>query len=240
VGVAQVNRNSPADRAGLRPGDKITAINGTAVSGWNEFRRTVQEGREVELAIERGQETLAIKATPEKLNENYFLGFTRRFETKLMKTDSLAAALQYGWNFNARILKLTGEVFKQIFAGERSARTTVGGPIRIAEETVSAYDVAGWAGVIKLMGLLSLNLGIFNLLPIPVLDGGVILLIFLEWILGLVGLSLTMNFRERFQQIGFVLVLLLMGFVIINDFVGLGERWLSKPPAQEQQAQPKK
>jgi hypothetical protein len=49
-----------------------------------------------------------------------------------------------------------------------------------------------------------------------------------------------MNFRERFQQIGFVLVLLLMGFVIINDFVGLGERWLSKPPAQEQQAQPKK
>ena len=64
---------------------------------------------------------------------------------------------------------------------------------------------------------------------------GVILLLFVEWILGLVGLSLTMNVRERFQQVGFVLVLLLMGFVIINDFVGLGERWFSKPAVQEQQ-----
>jgi regulator of sigma E protease len=83
--------------------------------------------------------------------------------------------------------------------------------------------------------LLSLSLGVLNLLPIPVLDGGVILLIFIEWILGLVGLTLTMNFRERFQQVGFVLVLLLMGFVIINDSVKEVGNWFSKPPAQEQQ-----
>jgi hypothetical protein len=54
--------------------------------------------------------------------------------------------------------------------------------------------------------------------------------------MGLIGLSLTMNVRERIQQVGFVMVLLLMGFVIVNDFVNLGRNWFSKPPAQEQPA----
>jgi regulator of sigma E protease len=157
-----------------------------------------------------------------------------------MKTGSIREALQYGWNFNVRIVEITAEIFKQIFSFKRSARTALGGPIKIAESTIDTFKVAGWAGVIGLMGLLSLNLGIFNLLPIPVLDGGVILLIFIEWILGLLGLTLTMNVRERFQQVGFVMVLLLMGFVIINDAVGLGQRFWSKPPAAEQPAQPKK
>jgi regulator of sigma E protease len=235
IGVAQVNSNSPAERAGLKSGDKITAINGDPVTGWHQFRRIIQEDREVTLTVQRGQETLTLKGTPEKVGDVYLLGFSRRFETTRLKADSLGAALRYGWDTNMRVLKLTGEIFQQIFSGQRSARNTIGGPLRIAEQTVSAYDIAGWAGVIELMGLLSLNLGVFNLLPIPVLDGGVILLIFIEWILGLVGLSLTMNFRERFQQVGFVLVLLLMGFVIINDAVGLGQQWLNKPPAQEQQ-----
>ncbi len=240
IGVGQVNKNSPAERAGLQVGDKIAAINGTPVTGWHQFRRVIQEGGEVTLTVERGEERLALTATPEKQKEVYMLGFGRRFESKLIKTSSVAAALQYGWDFNVRVLNLMGEIFKQIFSGQRSARDSIGGPLRIAEQTVSTYNMAGWAGVIELMGLLSLSLGVFNLLPIPVLDGGVILLLFIEWILGLVGLNLTMNVRERFQQVGFVLVLLLMGFVIVNDFVGLGERWFSKPPAQEQQAQPKK
>ncbi|MGE0130116.1 MAG: RIP metalloprotease RseP [Blastocatellales bacterium] len=235
IGVGPVRKNSPAERAGLQMGDKVTTINGAPVAGWHQFRRIIQEGREVTLTVQRGQETLTIKGTPEKQDDVYLLGFTRTFEKRLLKTDSLAAALRYGWDSNMRILRLTGEIFQQIFSGQRSARNSIGGPIRIAEQTVNAYDIAGWAGVIELMGLLSLNLGVFNLLPIPVLDGGVILLIFIEWILGLVGLTLTMNFRERFQQVGFVLVLLLMGFVIINDVVGVGEKFFSKPPAQEQQ-----
>jgi regulator of sigma E protease len=232
--------NTPAERGGLKLGDRITAINGTPVTGWHQFRRVVMEGREVALTVSRGQETLTLNITPEKKPDGYFLGFTRTFETRLMKTGSIREALQYGWNFNVRIVEITAEIFKQIFSFKRSARTALGGPIKIAESTIDTFKVAGWAGVIGLMGLLSLNLGIFNLLPIPVLDGGVILLIFIEWILGLLGLTLTMNVRERFQQVGFVMVLLLMGFVIINDAVGLGQRFWSKPPAAEQPAQPKK
>jgi regulator of sigma E protease len=235
IGVAQVRKDTPAERAGLQIGDKITAIDGAPVTGWHQFRRTIQEGREVTLTVQRGQETLTMNSTPQKDGDDYMLGFTRVFETKLLKTDSLAAALRYGWDYNLRVLKFTGTAFQQIFTGQRSARNSVYGPIGIAEQTATTYKIAGWAGVIELMGMLSLSLGILNLLPIPVLDGGVILLIFIEGILGLVGLTMTMNFRERFQQVGFVLVLLLMGFVIVNDSARLVERWFNKPPAQEQQ-----
>jgi regulator of sigma E protease len=240
IGVGRVNPDSPAERSGLQQGDKITAIDSTPVNGWHQFRRVVQEGREVTLSVNRGQQQLSLKATPAQVDGVYLLGFARRFETQLVKTSSITEALKYGWDFNIRILKLTGEIFKQIFSAKRSARNVIGGPVKIAETTMETYEDAGWAGTIRLMGLLSLNLGIFNLFPIPVLDGGVILLIFIEWILGLVGMTLTMNFRERFQQVGFVMVLLLMGFVIINDFVGIGQRMFSKPPAQEQQVQPAK
>ncbi|HEU0185290.1 MAG TPA: RIP metalloprotease RseP [Blastocatellia bacterium] len=235
IGVAQVLRNSAAEAAGLQVGDKITTINGAPVTGWYQFRRTVQEGREVTLTVQRGQENLTLKGTPQKQGEEYVLGFNRLPETAMLKTGSVATALRYGWDYNMRILKLTGRVFKQIFSGQRSARNSISGPIGIAEQTATVYQIDGWAGVIKLMGMLSLSLGVLNLLPIPVLDGGVILLIFIEGILGLVGLTMTMNFRERFQQVGFVLVLLLMGFVIVNDSARLVQRYFNKPPAQEQQ-----
>ncbi len=233
IGVAYVQKGTPAESAGLQDRDRITAVNGEPITGWHQFRRVIQAGQEVSLNVLRGQENMTLKATPQKVGDDYVLGFQRIFETKLLKTDSLAAALRYGWDYNIRVLKFTGEVFQQIFAGQRSARNSVAGPVGIARLTVDTYKVDGWGGVIKLMGLLSLSLGVLNLLPIPVLDGGVILLIFLEWILGLVGLTLTMNFRERFQQVGFVLVLLLMGFVIINDSVKEVENFFSKP-AQEQ------
>jgi regulator of sigma E protease len=235
IGVAEVQKDTPAERAGLQNGDKITAVNDTPVTGWIQFRRPIEEGREVALTVQRGQETLTIEGTPQKGGDGYMLGFKPFFETRLLKTNSIATALRYGWDKNIRVVKLTGQVFKQIFSGQRSARNSIQGPIGIAETTATVYKIDGWAGVIGLMGMLSLSLGILNLLPIPVLDGGVILLIFIEGILGLVGLTMSMNFRERFQQVGFVLVLLLMGFVIVNDSARLLGRFFNKPPAQEQQ-----
>lgn len=219
VTVNGVGAGTPAEGAGLKAGDKITGINGAPISAWSQFRRTVQEGKEVSLAIERGGQPLDVKLTPKKEGDQYMIGISRSFNTVLVKTTSVSEALSYGWAFNVRILQMTGIVFKQMISGSRSARDVIGGPVRIAKETAATYEAAGWGGTIRLMGLLSLNLGIFNLLPIPVLDGGMILLILVEWILGLVGLSVTMNMRERFQQVGFVLVLLIMGFVMVNDIL---------------------
>src|SRR5215831_7619805 len=93
IGVAQVMKNTPAERAGLQVGDKITAVNGAPVTGWHQFRRIIQEGNEVTLNVQRGQQTLTLHGKPEKQGEDYMLGFTRFNETKLLKTSSLATAL---------------------------------------------------------------------------------------------------------------------------------------------------
>lgn len=221
INVNNVSSGTPAERAGLKAGDKIIAINGTSVFAWSHFRRTVQEGKEVTLAIERGGQPLEVKLTPEKQGDQYMIGISRSFDTVLVKANSLSEALSYGLAYNVRIVQMTGVVIKQMVNGSRSARNAIGGPLRIAKETATTYEMGGWSSIIRWMGILSLNLGVFNLLPIPVLDGGMILLIIVEWILGLVGMTLTMNMRERFQQVGFVIVMLLMGFVIVNDSVSI-------------------
>ncbi len=239
--VLSVVPGLPADQAGLKRGDKIVAVNGQPISAWHQFKDALRNsnGQQLTLKVDRGQSTTEIRVAPTMQDGEYRLGFGYDLSV-IVKTNSVAAALRYGWDYNWMWLRLTGVALKQIFSGRRSARDAVGGPVKIAQETINTYDDAGWAGTIKLMGMLSLNLGIFNLLPIPVLDGGMILLIIIEWLMGLVGLTLTMNVRERFQQVGFVVVLLLMGFVFVNDFVNLGRSWFSKPPAQEQQVQPAK
>lgn len=232
IGVDTISPGSPAEMAGLRTGDKIVSINSAPIASREQFKQILNEGQgqEVTLKVVRGQETLDVKASPRKFDNEYRLGFIIQPNMTFVKTDSLAEALAYGWKFNIRIIKLTGVVFKQIFSGQRSVRNSVSGPIGIAEQTSNTFRVAGWSGVISLMGLLSLNLGIVNLLPIPVLDGGVILLLIVEGLLSLVGLTMTMNMRERFQQVGFVMVLLLMAFVIGNDLVQKFSRSASTDP----------
>jgi regulator of sigma E protease len=89
------------------------------------------------------------------------------------------------------------------------------------------------------MAILSLNLGVFNLLPIPVLDGGHIFIIFIEYLLGLVGWKLTTGFKEKMMQTGFVLLLMLMGFVIYNDIAKKFSKGTLPPaPAKVEQKAP--
>lgn len=241
VRVLGVRPDMPAGQAGLKAGDRIVSVNGQKITAWHQFKDILREseGRQIALQVERYSGPAQLNVTPVLQDGEYKLGFAPDLSV-FIKTTSFASALKYGWEYNWMWLRLTGVAFKQIFSGRRSARDAVGGPVKIAQETVNTYDVAGWAGTVKLMGMLSLNLGIFNLLPIPVLDGGVILLIIIESLMGLVGLTLTMNVRERFQQVGFVMVLLLMGFVFVNDFVNLGRSFFNKPAAQEVQTEQKK
>jgi regulator of sigma E protease len=135
--------------------------------------------------------------------------------------------------FNANVV-----AFKQIFTGRRSARDSLAGPIGMAKLTSGVFKDGGWAGVIQMMGFLSLSLGVMNLLPIPVLDGGMILMIFIEGLLGLIGKTVSMAMRERYQQVGFVALMLLMGFVFFNDFARDWPFGKSSEPAPAVQASP--
>ena len=143
----------------------------------------------------------------------------------------LMGAAAYAYRFNVEIVKLTGKALGQVFAGKRSVRNTLSGPIGIYKAAATQVDRLGWDGFFQMLGFLSLNLGIFNLLPIPVLDGGAIFLLLIEGALAVIGLTLSTTIRERIQQVGFVMVILLMVFVISNDFLKMISPGNSNKPA---------
>ena len=143
----------------------------------------------------------------------------------------MVGAASYAVESNVEILRLTGKALGQFFTGRRSARNTLSGPVGIYKAAGSAVERYGWGGLFTTLAFLSLNLGIFNLLPIPVLDGGAIFLLLIEGVLATVGMTLSMRVRDRIQQVGFVMVLLLMVFVITNDALKLFSRGSSNKPA---------
>jgi regulator of sigma E protease len=222
--VDGVASGSPADAAGLKPGDQILEIDGQPVEqnfyGRDSLIRAIQNsaGRQTTLKVKRGADILEIQAAPRMDNSKFRLGFySRAVDEDVAATRlSLPAAVKYSVSTNLRWLSLTKIALTQVFVGKRSARDTFMGPIQIFKVSGEAAK-QGPGSVFLLMSLLSLNLGIFNLLPIPVLDGGLILMILLEAILGLVGLPLTLRTKERMMQVGFVLMLLLGVLVAVND-----------------------
>jgi regulator of sigma E protease len=116
-----------------------------------------------------------------------------------------------GQNFDIAVL--TFRIIGRIFAGSASVKT-ISGPIEIASVAGSAARTRSARLFFGFIGLLSLNLGIFNLLPIPILDGGVIALLLIE---AVIGRDLSLGIKEKIVQVGFVFLILLMGFVFIND-----------------------
>ena len=236
VVVREVVPNTPASEAGLKVRDIVLAVNKQPVHSAEQVTQFIRDhkGEPITLTVNRDGQRLDITATARKLSDGRErLGFTPDEEIPLQKA-GLATAASFAVNSNLEILRLTGKALGQVFTGQRSARNTLSGPIGIYNAAAASVERLGWAGVFGMLGFLSLNLGIFNLLPIPVLDGGAIFLLLLEGLLAIIGLKLSMTVRERIQQVGFVMVILLMVFVISNDVVKLFSRAPdSKPPVTE-------
>jgi regulator of sigma E protease len=227
VVVRGVTADSPAAQAGIKPGDRVLAVNGEPLRSAKHFGMFIREhsSQPVTLTIERNGLKQEITATPARQSDGtQRLGITQGDDYPLVKP-SLAAAASYAVRSNLEILRLTGKALGQFFSGKRSARNTLSGPIGIYKAAGSAVERSGWAGFFTMLGFLSLNLGIFNLLPIPVLDGGAIFLLLIEAVLATVGMKVSMRVRDRIQQVGFVMVLLLMVFVITNDLLKSASNW---------------
>lgn len=227
VVVREVAPNSPASEAGLQARDQILAISGQPVRSAEQVTQFISEhkGQPITLSVKRDGRPLDITATSRRLPDGKErLGFAPAEDIPLHPV-GITGAASYAVNSNLEILRLTGKALGQFFSGQRSARNTLSGPVGIYKAAGSAVERFGWEGFFTTLAFLSLNLGIFNLLPIPVLDGGAIFLLLLEAVLAIVGMKLSMRVRDRIQQVGFVMVMLLMVFVITNDLLKQASIW---------------
>jgi regulator of sigma E protease len=231
VVVGRVEPNLPAAKAGIREDDRIVALNGQPVHSLETVIDSLQQSKEqpVELAVMRDSQTLHFRMTPvlsktEDPKENrYRLGFSNKGEIKVT-TLPFGKALKLSIDRNRQYSVMILELAKKLVQRKISLRA-VSGPIGIAQEAGYAAQQKGWTPLMELTAGISLNLGIFNLLPIPILDGGVILFLAIE---GLMRRDISMNIKERVYQAAFVFLVLFAVMVIYNDLMktipGLADR----------------
>jgi regulator of sigma E protease len=232
VVVAEVQAGSPAADAGLKEDDRFISIGGESIKSSAQVTEYIRshDAQRIPITVNRAGQTIQLTTDERRVNGKLGILVTEEFP---LHAASIGSAAKYAYDTNTQILRLTGKALGQVFTGQRSVRNTLSGPIGIYQATQKSIEKLGWDGVFGMLGFLSLNLGIFNLLPIPVLDGGAIFLLLIEGLLALIGLSISAAVRDRIQQVGFVMVLLLMVFVISNDLLKTfgGNREPQKPPA---------
>jgi regulator of sigma E protease len=175
-------------------------------------------GRPIELTALRDGKTFQLTLQPIMADAGnghklYRIGFAPNLPPFKIQQLPLPAALKQSVHFNLRYSGLILEVLHRMVT-RRFAVQDLSGPIGIARETGLAVEQPGWQPIIGLMSIISLNLGIFNLLPIPILDGGVIVLLLIE---GVMRRDLNQEFKERIYQAAFVVLLIFAAFVMFND-----------------------
>jgi regulator of sigma E protease len=221
---------SPAQEAGLRAGDRVVSVNGTPVASWEEMAAAINgsAGRPVDLVVAReGEEERTITLHPrEEAARDIFgepiPGGERRYVIGIRPAPeyqavSLLQSVRVGALEAWRMTALTVEALFRLVQGRISA-STIGGPLLIGEQTIRHAE-QGAVALLRFMALLSINLGVLNLLPVPVLDGGHLLFFLIEMV---TRRPVSMRTREIAQHVGLMMLLLLMGFAIFNDI----RRWL--------------
>jgi len=224
--VGRIIEGSPAQRAGLKIGDVIVAVDGTPVKRWEELSSQIRThgGQTLHLAVKRDDRNLEIQVTPERReSENLFGQKVMAYQIGVASSERLVTehlgpvqALEEGLSYSLRIAALTLQSIYKLITREISV-DTLGGPIMIAQVAGKQAEM-GLSYLINFMAVLSVNLTLLNLLPIPVLDGGHLVFLFLEAVRGK---PLAVKHREMAQALGMMLILTLMVFVFYHDIMRL-------------------
>jgi regulator of sigma E protease len=221
--VGEVVPGYPAEAAGFQPGDEITAVNGQGVERFEELQRIValRPEEELLLTVLRDGETIELRATPARVMRDNGLG-EEQAVGQLGIRRSGADYVQHGpvtalWQATRETVSIIDQTFTalgQIVRGDRGA-DELGGPIRIAQMSGQAAEI-GIPALIYFAAVLSINLGLINLFPVPMLDGGHLLFYAIEAVWGR---PLGERAQEYGFRIGLALVLSLMVFVTWNDLL---------------------
>jgi regulator of sigma E protease len=212
----------PAQRAGLKEGDAIEAVDGQKIQWWGEFTERIRgsNGRPVTLDVDRHGQNVRLVVTPQQATNDrgesiYQIGVQVHQDIAHRRV-SLAQGVTYASAKTWETTRETVGVVARLFSGRASLKQMYGpvGMSRAAGQAVQKGSLA----IISLMVLISVNLGILNLLPIPILDGGHILLLAIE---GGMRRDLSLAFKERFVQVGLVFLLVVFAIVMYNDVVRL-------------------
>lgn len=227
--VSSVEPNSVAAQAGFMPGDLITAIDGQPIGDFNAMYRTVTgaAGTSLAFTVQRDERDITINATPATIEERTPFGRHRigrlgirspnGSEAKLVHYD-LADSLKLGVHETYFVVERTFSYLGKLITGRESA-DQLSGPIGIARVSGEVAKTGGVGGLVGLIALLSVSIGLLNLFPVPLLDGGHLLFYAFEVVRG-------RPLSERAQEVGFriglALVLMLMLFAAWNDILNLG------------------
>lgn len=212
--IGEVASGYPAKEAGLASGDRILTINGVNISHWAELEDLIHKsGKKLTIVVQREGKELTFEVMP-KYNEEakvHLIGVSRKDETKLRQYgfgESVSKGVSSGVEMTTKLFI----VIKGLVVGDYSLKT-LGGPIMIAQVAGKAAE-SGVADLLSLVAFLSLQLGIINLFPIPVLDGGHIVFFGME---AIKGSPLSEKFMTVAQQVGIALLVALMVLVTWND-----------------------
>ena len=221
--------DSPAAAAGFQPGDLVVAIDGKPIANFEDMQRIVSDsaGETLRIKVDRNGSPVVLTATPElkEVKDNFgnahrigILGITRSMAAADLKTNpvpppqALVMGVQETWFVIDRTLSYIGGVVVG-----REAADQLGGPIRIAQISGEVATI-GFVALVHLAAVLSVSIGLLNLFPIPLLDGGHLLFYAIE---GMRGRPLSERAQEVGFRIGLAIVVMLMIFATFNDIVHL-------------------
>ncbi|MGC1399112.1 RIP metalloprotease RseP [Candidatus Binatus sp.] len=221
--VGKTTKDLPAAKAGLQVGDRILAVNGQPMETWADFSKTVKagDGSPIKLEITRDGARSTIVITPTRLDQKTIYGTNATTWVIGVQPSGDSVSKRYGPIGAVReacetSVEMTVQMvvgIASIFTGSTPVRDAIGGPIMIAKMAgQEAHE--GLANLAMFTVMLSLELGIMNLLPVPLLDGGHLLFFVFE---GIKGKPLELRYREAMLQVGLFLLVALMAFVIFND-----------------------
>ncbi|MGM0454407.1 MAG: RIP metalloprotease RseP [Thermodesulfobacteriota bacterium] len=222
--IGEVKPESPAEEAGLKKGDRIVSVAGKPVDSWSDMAEHIGggSGEAMTFTIERGEKTLERTIAPARdsvenmfgeAEKRYVIGITASGKTRSVRLNPIEALGESLYR-TGLIVKLTIVSIVKMIQGAISA-DNLGGPIMIAQ--MAGEQVRhGAVNLLSFIALVSVNLGILNLLPVPVLDGGHIVFFSIE---AATGRPVSLKTREVAQQIGLFLLLMLMVFVFYNDIM---------------------